>query len=364
MALRLSEKELSSLSAAMTVMLTPLCYEDGEKWRSAVCASLESLLHSRGASFALAVPNEAFIAGRPDMVDPQQALLPPPDWLLKGLERRRQLGLHVAGFAELHDVEMVKRTSFYNDVVIPNRLFAPLVLAADFNGVPLPAVLGFCYDDEVAASRDLQKNKQLLRLLVPAFIAGVAARVRLGRQKTAISALVESASVAVTVLRLEGAVVEENRSMQTLVGSDPERNRMRAAIKQVAVGVANTVGRAKSIDWEKQSRVCEIRTARARYRITATYLPDGLFDTKGTVLALIDRVPAQSADAGDMVSQFGLTIRETEAAQLMRRGFSNREIAATMSNSLNTARRHAEHVLLKLNVHSRAAVAARLGAVV
>ena len=56
MALRLSDRDLSTLTAAMTVMLTPFCYADGEQWRNAVCSALASPLHSVGASFALAVP--------------------------------------------------------------------------------------------------------------------------------------------------------------------------------------------------------------------------------------------------------------------------------------------------------------------
>ena len=62
MALRLTDRELSTLTAAMTVMLTPFCYEDGEQWRTAVCAALPSALHSTGATFALEAPNEPFVA--------------------------------------------------------------------------------------------------------------------------------------------------------------------------------------------------------------------------------------------------------------------------------------------------------------
>src|SRR6476469_3751690 len=107
MALRLSDRDLSALTAAMTVMLTPFCYADGEQWRSAVCSSLTSQMHSNGASFALAVPNEPLIAGPADLVNALQALVPPPEWMLEGLERRRRLGLNVAGFSDIHNVEAV-----------------------------------------------------------------------------------------------------------------------------------------------------------------------------------------------------------------------------------------------------------------
>lgn len=363
MALRLSDRDLSALTAAMTVMLTPFSFADGEQWRSTVCSVLTNPMHSNGASFALAVPNEPFIAGPADLVSALQALVPPPDWLLEGLERRRQLGLNVAGFSDIHNVEAVKRTPFYNDVVMPNRLFSPLVLAADFPGLPLPAVLGFTYDDDRTAAKQLPRNKQMLTLLVPAFLAGVTTSIRLGRERAAFASVLDSVSVGATLIDVDGNVIDENRTMHALVGSDPERNRVREGVKQVASVVADIVARRKSPDWVKQSEVARVCTAVARYRITATFLPEGLLHSKDAVLALTERLPSRSLNPEQLESRFGLTRREIETAQFIARGYSNREVATAMGISFNTARRHCEHVLLKLNVHSRAAVAARLGAV-
>lgn len=62
----------------------------------------------------------------------------------------------------------------------------------------------------------------------------------------------------------------------------------------------------------------------------------------------------------DLARRFGLTTREMEALTLFRCGLSTRAIAAQLGVSLNTARRHCEHVLSKLGVHSRAAAIAML----
>jgi len=362
MALRLSDRDLSAVTAAMTVMLTPFCYADGEQWRSAVCSSLTNPMHSNGASFALAVPNEPFIAGPADLVSALQALLPPPDWLLKGLERRRQLGLNVAGFSDIHDVAEVKRTPFYNDVVIPTRLFAPLVLAADFPGLPLPAVLGFTYDDETIAARELPRNKQMLSLLVPAFLGSVETYIRLSRQSASLASVLDSMCVGATIVEVDGTVIDENQAMKTLMAADPERNRIRATVRQVALGVANIVARRNSPDWTRQAGIAEVRTGSARYRIKATFAWGGLLHNRDAVLALTEAMSPPALITEQLESRFGLTGREIETARLMARGHSNREIATALNISVNTARRHAEHVLLKLDVHSRAAVAARLGA--
>ncbi|HEU0052515.1 MAG TPA: helix-turn-helix transcriptional regulator, partial [Longimicrobium sp.] len=57
-----------------------------------------------------------------------------------------------------------------------------------------------------------------------------------------------------------------------------------------------------------------------------------------------------------------LTAREVEVARLLADGLSNDELAARLRTSPNTARRHTQSVLSKLNVTSRARVGAVLRA--
>jgi DNA-binding CsgD family transcriptional regulator len=52
-----------------------------------------------------------------------------------------------------------------------------------------------------------------------------------------------------------------------------------------------------------------------------------------------------------------LTQREAQVAALVARGFSNREIARTLTIAERTATSHVEHVLSKLGFHSRAQIA-------
>jgi DNA-binding CsgD family transcriptional regulator len=47
-------------------------------------------------------------------------------------------------------------------------------------------------------------------------------------------------------------------------------------------------------------------------------------------------------------------------SRLLADGRSNADLARALGVSIHTARRHVEHVLLKLGVHSRAAVGAAL----
>jgi len=360
MPLQLLDKELKALTTAMTVMLTPFSFADGEQWRGAMCGALNPLLGASGSTLELVVPDEPIIGGCPDLARTLEALLPPPDWMLKGFEKRRQLGLNVAGLADMYDVPVVKRSPFYNDVVIPNRLLEPLTLIADFDRAPMPAVLGFVFEDENAAQKRLERNKQMLSLVVPAFIAGITSYVRMARLRAGFGSLVDSLDVGATIVGLDGNVLDENKAMKVLVDVDPERTRIRAMVKQISLGIATIVARGKSPDWAKQSRAVEIRTVLAKYRISATFVPDGFLNAQGTVVAFTERLAATSFDSQALASRFGLTNREIQTVQLVTRGYSTRQIATAMGISFNTVRRHTEHVLLKLNVHSRSAIAARL----
>jgi DNA-binding response OmpR family regulator len=58
--------------------------------------------------------------------------------------------------------------------------------------------------------------------------------------------------------------------------------------------------------------------------------------------------------------RFGLTARQIEVARLLGEGCSNAEIAQRLGVSYYTARNHAEQIMLKLSVSSRAAVGAIL----
>ena len=62
----------------------------------------------------------------------------------------------------------------------------------------------------------------------------------------------------------------------------------------------------------------------------------------------------------DMRRAFGLTTMQTRVTVLLADRNSNREIAAALSVTEHTARRHTERVLYKLRIHSRTEVRAVL----
>jgi DNA-binding CsgD family transcriptional regulator len=74
--------------------------------------------------------------------------------------------------------------------------------------------------------------------------------------------------------------------------------------------------------------------------------------------ALGEKTSRQPAAAGRDVDTVHLTRRETEIAELVAAGLSNKEIAAKLVIAQRTAEGHVEHILAKLGFTSRAQVAA------
>ena len=84
------------------------------------------------------------------------------------------------------------------------------------------------------------------------------------------------------------------------------------------------------------------------------------------VVVAIERVRSASAttsEADEVRERFGLSPRQAEVAVLLAQRLTDKEIAARLGISRHTARRHAELVMIRLRVHSRAEVGEVLGGV-
>jgi non-specific serine/threonine protein kinase len=66
----------------------------------------------------------------------------------------------------------------------------------------------------------------------------------------------------------------------------------------------------------------------------------------------------REAERSDAVERGGLSDRELEVSRLVARGLSNKEIAGRLRRSERTVENHVQHVLAKLDFHSRAQVGA------
>jgi len=362
MSLRLSTQDVSRLVQASTVLVTPLSYENGGAWRRAVCRAVEDALGSEASSFALPIKGEEFFEGPREVVSALQAIIPPPEWVRDGLIVNRGPGASsVADWTELFDANAVRMTPFYNDVVCPYRLLAPIVLMADIAEGQFPAALTIYYDNERAAEPHALRRKQLLQLLAPSFCAGVRAYLNFGARRAALETLAESMGTGVMLVDVHGKRLYENRFLAELRSRDPEHERIRNELGHLAER-ARLFAMQRSRSFESRvGATADVRTGLGAYRLSATAIESYGAGESPTILLLVERLRVRPLEAGELSSRFRLTTREIEVAHLLRTGLASREIAANLRISVNTARRHIEKILWKLNVHSRAAAASTLG---
>jgi DNA-binding NarL/FixJ family response regulator len=77
-------------------------------------------------------------------------------------------------------------------------------------------------------------------------------------------------------------------------------------------------------------------------------------------VALVERLGDKPLTGRELGARYLLTRREIETAMLVRHGLPTRQIATELGISLNTARRHVERILDKLDVNNRTAAAAKI----
>lgn len=340
---------------------SPFSYESGGAWRRAACRALEVALGAEASSFALpGIKGEDFFEGPSDVVTALQAIIPPPEWVNDGLILRRGKGIsNVADWTELFDADAVRRTPFYNDVVRPCRLLAPVVMMADIADGQLPATLTLYYDDESRATPYAERRKQMLTLLAPAFSAGVRAYLAC-RTSVGFLTLAEFAQIGVMLIDENLHPLYENRFLSELRSRDPEHERIRTVVKRVADAV-RVLARHGSRSSEPPLRtMAEVRTSTAAYRVSATAMEQIGAGERTTILALVEYLSVKPLESPELATKFHLTPREIEVSRLVRAGRSSREIAIELRISRNTARRHIENLFMKLDVHTRTAAASLL----
>ena len=360
MSLRLSSAEIAAIERANSVLLAPFSYESAESWRRAAAHAVADCVGADASSFEMFLPGMPLIAADPDVARALKAVDPPPEWVVEALTvRRRQLGLTVTDWEELFDARQVKRTFFYNEIVRPQGLLAPLTMLRGMAQSPIPAALSVYFGDESAARRHVARRKKLLRLLFPAYCAGIKIYLTLRHNADALRALAEHASIGVLTFDNSCRLVSENESFDRLMRSDPDRNRARAEVVRAVQGFASLSscnGHGTQVPQAKS----EFRTAGGTYRIVTTRLEQTLSGEAAYVVALVERAESHGVDAEAIASRFSLTQRQLDCAVMLASGLSSKEIASHLGISTNTARRHIERIFLKLDVHNRLAAVAKL----
>ena len=169
----------------------------------------------------------------------------------------------------------------------------------------------------------------------------------------------ELSHVALALFDVRGRPVHRSRAFEQLLARDPEGSRLAAETTRMAANLSAGMPRRiplADLDHPVKGRVT---THGGSYGLSAMPFGDG-FGSVSIIGVMIEDQSPPRLDVERLVSDYHLTKRELQTATLLLRRLSAREIASALGVSVNTARRHTEHVLSKLGVHSKRDAAARL----
>jgi DNA-binding CsgD family transcriptional regulator len=171
--------------------------------------------------------------------------------------------------------------------------------------------------------------------------------------------MVDALSEALIAFDADGTERYRNAAFRRLADVEPEIDQLAEAAHQLARDVRPALGPPSTApDTRRSSGLSTTRMdldlASGSYSLRA-FMDASLLRDR-CVLVIIERASALPP-SGALELRFGLTPREAEVASLMAQGYPDKEIAERLSISPHTARRHAERVLRKMPVSSRAGIA-------
>lgn len=367
MSLTLSSREMALLGNALTITAAPLVYPRTSDWGTAVRHAIEPLLGAAKSMSVLPLGDGAFESPADD-VEPWGIYVRSGFADERGDRRIGRRGPEVADMEMVHDVPGLLRSELYNEFALPYRMFQPVSIQLFFGAAPAPAALTF-FRSSPRSQRFGPRAVAILELVRPVFRASVELLMGLERTRACggLAPLVDALPEAAALCNASGQLLHESPSLARLLSAEPLAFRVRVAIAAVARSLASVVAEGTSKSAGSSLGVpaaFEVSGARSRYSVRGSLLATETPDGRGasTIVFVCAASPRAYSD-GELQDRFALTTREIEVLRLLAVGRSAREVAATLGISYYTARHHVEHVLAKLGVQTRAAVAAAVAAV-
>lgn len=365
---------VTQLQAALRTLLSPLDFESVEAWRAESRNEIAALVRAETSVSFLPVEGEqAYQASRQPDLAPYAEHFHTID---KTPEYARAIGSHAFTWRTMRlawrpDRAGWLKSEFYNDWVRPQRLCQPcgLIVVRPRKELPSPietwsgiAGLWFYWDRDAPVATG-EHELAILQVLLPAFEAGIHLVVRCAQERQRVAQVLATLGEGAALINASGRVVYENPALRRVLRQDAEARRLQAECTKVGrllLALASRRGaksQAQEIVTPGEERV---RTAGGSYRVRGTLLGPGTLDSGPMALVVVERATPEPLSIRDLHDRYALTGREATVSQLLSQGHTNAQVSRLLGISIHTARRHAEHVLLKLGVHTRAAVAGKL----
>ena len=374
--LGLSTTEVTQLQAALRTLLSPLDFESLGAWRAESRKTIAALIRAETSVSFLPVAGEA-----PYQADRQIDLAQYAEHfhtMDKTTPYYRATGTHAFTWQTMRptyerpDRAAWLKSEFYNEWVRPQRLCQPCGLIAVRSPAELPcppfesfsglAGLWF-YSDRDEPRVTGERELTILQVLLPAFEAGLHLVVRCAQERQRVAHVLATLGEGAMLVHASGRVVYENPALQRMLAQDTEERRLLVECTRMGRVVLALAGRrgaksnAEEIVTPGEQR---LRTAAGSYRVRGTLLGPEVLGSGPMALVMLERTTPERLAFTDLHERYQLTQREAAVSQLLAQGRSNAQVARLLGISIHTARRHAERVLMKLGVHSRAGVADKL----
>lgn len=372
MSLYLSVADIQDVQVALRTLLSPLAFDSLLAWRLQVHRQLGALLHPDTAiSFLPAKGELPLLANRPvslaDYATHYGRLF------LSHTFPATEAFVWPTGSARLSIPSERDwfRGESCDEWVRRERLCHPrgMMVARSPRDLPCETfprwsgVAAFFFHDHTERSgRNPERELSILKLLLPAFEGAVDLIIRLPENQRRLESVVDMLSDGLALIDDSGRTVHENVALRRFMANEHDTGPLRKACAHTAAALAALVSHADS---KSRPRALEcpaalrVSTPTGHYRIEGGVLGDG-GETALLLCVLVSRMSRPPLSSRELRGHYGLTAREISVATLLAQGRSNREIARILGLSIHTARRHTEHVLMKLDVHTRAAVAAKM----
>jgi DNA-binding NarL/FixJ family response regulator len=175
-----------------------------------------------------------------------------------------------------------------------------------------------------------------------------------------------------TVEEVEHGWTEMHRQMELLEREAEARGRAETALRAALDALSATAfvvgadGKVSALDAAGQAALANDDGSLAR-RLVEAQAQEGLRvlplrDARGHVVLLQDGARAFAARLERVAADWSLTSRQVEVVALVARGYSNKEIAASLGCALHTVELHVTEILRRSGLSSRAALVAQVWA--
>ncbi len=359
MPLRLSHSQQSTFSNAAEMLLSPDLFATESDWHAGI---LRALMPLTGAyKSAIRSPEPGGFKMTPLGFE-QTAIDEHRDYYHqfdfgRALGSQPTLGT-VFSRNECYGPELprFRQTEYYCDYIAKYKVFDALCLSTVTENHVDGTVLYLWHE------RDLSEERRrtalgMLRLLAPAFKAGIAVGNQVHQHHLSVLALLDGCVDGCALFSDGGKLMHRNAALERMLGSDGDGT-LSKVICEYSFALQRP-GATDAIGPMDTARVSGDRpVGTGNYSISACFLGGGHGGGRSILVTVRERAHYSPGpvNIAEVRARFGLTHREAEVVLMLVARRTTREIASGLGVSEHTARHHTENLLRKLGVSSRTEV--------